>query len=54
MVVVVLIVVGLTVWFGVALLIDAFQGGRLDLAERLAPCPRSVADEARQWLDEQV
>jgi hypothetical protein len=52
--IVVLIVAGLMVWFGAALLIDAWQGSRLDLAERLAPYQVSVADEAQRWLERQA
>jgi hypothetical protein len=53
MVVVVLIVAGAIAWFGAALLIDAWRGGQLDLAQRLAPYERSsIADEAQRWLDQ--
>jgi hypothetical protein len=47
-----LVVAGLLVWAGAALIIDSFTGRRRpDLAERLQPYqPRSVGDEAERWL----
>jgi len=52
MTVAVLVVAGLLVWAGAALIIDSFSGRRRpDLAERLKPYqPRSVGDEAERWL----
>jgi len=50
---VIVLVIGLLVWAGAALLIDAWhkRARRPDLTERLAPFqPRSVADEAQEWL----
>jgi hypothetical protein len=52
MFVVVAIVAGLMVWFGATLLVDAWQGSRLDLAARLGSHRLSVADEAQRWLDQ--
>jgi hypothetical protein len=53
--VVALIVVGVLVWGGSTLLLDAWWKRQpTDLAERLRPFqPRSVADEAQRWLDRQ-
>jgi hypothetical protein len=50
------IAVGLLTWAGSTLLLDAWwrRQKRPDLAERLRPFqPDSLADEAKQWLDEQ-
>lgn len=46
-------VLGLLVWAGATLLVDAALTARSrpDLTDRLLPFqPRSVADEAEQWL----
>jgi hypothetical protein len=51
-----LIVVGVLVWGGSTLLLDAWwrRWDRPDLAERLRPYGhRSVADEAQRWLESQ-
>ena len=47
--------VGLLVWGGVWLLIDAFSARHrpVDLTERLQPYQPSVADEAESWLHRQ-
>jgi hypothetical protein len=52
-VVVALIVVGLLVWGGSTLLLDAWWKRQpTDLADRLMPYQTgSVADEAQRWLD---
>jgi hypothetical protein len=52
-----LIVVGLLTWAGSTLLLDAWwrRGRRSDLAERLRPFqPSTLADQARDWLDQQT
>jgi hypothetical protein len=51
-----LIVVGLLTWAGSTLLLDAWwrRQRRPGLTERLRPFqPVDLADEARQWLDQQ-
>jgi hypothetical protein len=51
-----LVAVGLLVWVGTTLLIDAAirRHRRPSLTERLAPYQHdSLADEARRWLDQQ-
>jgi hypothetical protein len=51
------IAVGLLVWAGTTLILDAWwlRPRRPDLAERQRPFqPASLADEARQWLDKQT
>ena len=48
------VVVGLLVWIGSTLVIDAWlqHRRRLDLAERLRPFqPMAIGDEAERWLD---
>jgi hypothetical protein len=54
-VVVALIVVGVLVWGGSTLLLDAWLKRRpTDLIDRLMPYQSgSVADEAQRWLDRQ-
>jgi hypothetical protein len=50
-----LIVVGVRVWGGSTLLLDAWWGRRpVELADLLMPFQAgSVADEAQHWLDQQ-
>jgi hypothetical protein len=52
-VVVALVMVGVLVWGGATLLLDAWwrRWDRPDLADRPMPYP-SVADEAQHWLDQ--
>ena len=54
-VLVVVVVFGVLVWAGAAVLIDAFQRRNgPDLGDRLRPFAGiEVADEARRWLDRQ-
>jgi hypothetical protein len=51
-VVALLLVVGMLVWAGATLLIDAWLGRdpRIDLAQRLDPHQTTVGDEAEAWL----
>jgi hypothetical protein len=52
-----LIAVGLLVWAGTTLMLDGWmrRSKRPDPAERLRPSqPVDLADEARDWLDEQT
>jgi hypothetical protein len=49
-----LVAVGILVWAGVTLIIDArLRRRRPDLAERLRPFQPKVADEAEVWLRRQ-
>jgi hypothetical protein len=49
------IVFGILLWAGTALLIDAWHCRRpsIDLAERLRPFQPSVAEEVEAWLSRQ-
>jgi hypothetical protein len=56
-VIVAVIFVGLLVWAGTTLILDGWmrRPRRPDLAERLRPFqPVDLADEARDWLDNQI
>jgi hypothetical protein len=54
-VILLILVVGLLMWTGTTLLLDAWwRWKRPDLADRLRPFrPTTIADEAQHWLDRQ-
>ena len=54
--VILILVVGVLIWAGARLLLNAWWGRwkRADLSDRLPPNRQiSIADEAHRWLDEQ-